>query len=138
MRQLRRWAALCSLGFVVLFTQPGQGATATDPFTFFTNIVLTGDYIVSGGPTGASQGGFAQTTFAVSGVPAGATAVAAYLYWGAVVAKSDLTAGKDAFFRAGGDTTDHDISSLTRIQAEPRRARAAAAPPAAVVLPTSS
>ena len=49
-RTLRRWAALCSLAFVFLFTQIGQGAAVTNPFTFSSNTFLTGDYVVFGGP----------------------------------------------------------------------------------------
>jgi hypothetical protein len=55
--KLRTWAALCSLGFVLLFTQTGQGAATTDPFTFFPNIVLTGNCVVGGVDLAPGSGG---------------------------------------------------------------------------------
>jgi hypothetical protein len=48
---------LCSLGIVLLFTQTGQGAATTDPFTFFPNIVLTGNCVVGGVDLAPGSGG---------------------------------------------------------------------------------
>ena len=113
----RTWALLCSVAFVFLFTQLGQGATVTNPFTFSSNEFLTGDYVVFGGPmNGPTENGFTKTTITIpSGtIPANATAVGAYLYWGSVVHQSDPTAGTEAFFKAGG-STEKAIQSLTRI-----------------------
>src|SRR6266487_4189299 len=46
-RWLKRPAALVALGFVLLFTQSGQGQ-APPPLKFFTNVFITGGYGVAG------------------------------------------------------------------------------------------
>src|SRR5215468_3550392 len=104
-RRIKRYAAgLCSALVIVAFTQSGQGATAADPFSFRSNIVLTGDYVLAGGPmNGTTSGGYTTTTITVAPLPPRATAVAAYLYWGAVVRRRDLAAATDTFFQARGD-----------------------------------
>src|SRR6476660_9257912 len=70
-----RRAALCSLGFALLFTQPGQGQALNAP-KFFTNYFLTGDYVVAGVGFKGTGGpnGFSTRTINLSGVPANATA----------------------------------------------------------------
>jgi len=102
--RIKRYVAgLCSALVIIAFTQSGQGATATDPLSFRSNIVLTGDYVLEGGPmNGTTSGGYTTTAITIPQLPSAATAVAAYLYWGAVVHQSDLTAGMDASFRRVG------------------------------------
>ena len=52
------------------------------PLDFFKNYFITGDYVVAGvGLTGKGVGGLATGNVVVSGVPANADIVAAFLYW---------------------------------------------------------
>src|SRR5262245_45105421 len=107
--------ALVSLLLIGVFTQSGQGAT-TDPYSFRSNIVLTGDYVLTGGPmNGTTSNGYTTTTITIPQLPPAATAVAAYLYWGAVVHQSNLAAGMDASFQAGGDSVAHSVTALTKV-----------------------
>ncbi len=105
-------AALFSLGFVLLLAQPGQAQGINAP-TVRDNYFLTGDYVAFGVPLrGTGQSGFATGTIVIppNTVPADATAVAAFLYWGSVMASSDLTAGL-----AGAAFKGHDITPFTTI-----------------------
>ena len=109
---LARRAVLLALGFVVLFTQSAQGQGANAP-TVRDTYVLTGDYVAFGVPLkGTGQNGLATGAIVIppNTVPADATAVAAFLYWGTVMASSDLTAGL-----AGAEFKGHDISPFTTI-----------------------
>src|SRR5258705_8723454 len=100
--------ALVILGVVSMFTSI-QRAQAINAPTFFNNYFLTGDYLVNGvGLKGTGVQGFATNTIAVSGVPADATPIAAFLYWGTVAAASDPGAGL-----AGAQFKGHDIAPFT-------------------------
>jgi hypothetical protein len=62
------------------------GRDCCDPFSFRSNIILTGDYVLAGGPmNGPTTNGYTTTTITIPSLPSGATAVAAYLYWGSIV-----------------------------------------------------
>src|SRR5262245_54167711 len=57
-------------------------AQAADALSYTKNYFVTGDYAVAGvGLRGTGVGGFATGTINMSGVPAGADIVAAFLYW---------------------------------------------------------
>ena len=67
------------LGFLALFAQLGRAA---DALNYTKNYFVTGDYVVGGvGLRGKGVSGFATGTINISGVPAGADIVAAFLYW---------------------------------------------------------
>jgi hypothetical protein len=114
-----RWVAVLAAALAVLSAPAGRGATPNAP-TFFNNYFLTGDYVVSGvgmkGTGGAN--GFSTKTINVSGVPENATPVAAFLYWGTVVAASDLRAGLNgATFETQGHA--HPIEDFTTVLNDP-------------------
>src|ERR1700676_2700502 len=74
-----RRAAMFTLGFLALFVQSGRAA---DALNYTKNYFVTGDYVVGGvGLRGTGVGGFATGNITISGVPAGADIVAAFLYW---------------------------------------------------------
>ena len=102
-RRIKRYAAgLCSALVIVAFPQSGQGATVDQPLSFRSNMILTGDYVLAGGPmNGPTTNGYTTTTITIPSLPSGATAVAAYLYWGSIVQQSNPDAATDAFFQAG-------------------------------------
>ena len=116
---LTRRAAVLALGLVLLFTPAGQGQTLNAP-TYFNNYFLTGDYVVSGvGLKGkdAVDGvvdGFATGTITINTVPATATAVAAFLYWGTVVDSNGLNDGL-----TGAKFKGHDITPFTTVLNDP-------------------
>ncbi|PWU01245.1 MAG: hypothetical protein C5B51_23290 [Terriglobia bacterium] len=62
--------------------KPGPGVNAPDSLTFKNNWFLTGDYSVGGiGLRGLGVNGMATGNITLSGVPANADIIAAYLYW---------------------------------------------------------
>src|SRR4029453_17003152 len=82
---LRSCAAFITVGIALVFIQP-VGHAQTDALSFFKNYFITGDYVVGGvglrGLGGLSGvPGIARGTIAISGVPAKADIVAAFLYW---------------------------------------------------------
>ncbi|MFO7693471.1 MAG: hypothetical protein R6V57_10335, partial [Vicinamibacterales bacterium] len=90
-----RWktsVALFSLGLVWLLAQPAQAQPG--PLSFFKNYFITGDYVVGGvGLRGQGVNGIATGPIEISGVPADADIVAAFLYWQVVTTS---TAGPDS------------------------------------------
>src|SRR5882724_9247732 len=84
---LRRSVALFLLGVMLLLTQSGGRAQAADALKFFENIFVTGDYVVAGvglrglGGQNGSPAGLATGAINVTGIPADADVVAAFLYW---------------------------------------------------------
>ena len=59
-----------------------QSAWAADALTFFNNWFVTGDYAVAGvGLRGTGVNGWATGTINMSGIPANAEPIAAFLYW---------------------------------------------------------
>ena len=79
-RSITNWfrsIALCAA--LLTLTQAGQAA---DALSYTKNYFVTGDYVVAGvGLRGTGVNGLATGTIMVSGVPAGADIVAAFLYW---------------------------------------------------------
>ena len=92
---LGKQALFISLLLLTLNVQSGQAA---DALKFFKNYFITGDYVVGGvglrgqgandsataAIVGSGVTSFATGTIHMSGVPAGADIVAAYLYWEAI------------------------------------------------------
>src|SRR5262249_24385084 len=74
-------AAIFTIVCGVLFASSGLAA---DALTYTKSYSVTGDYVVGGvGLRGATAiNGFTSGTIIISGVPAGADIVAAFLYWG--------------------------------------------------------
>ena len=66
-------------GLVLLAAQP---AVAQEDLAFFKNYFVTGDYVVGGvSLRGTGVGGIATGSISISGVPARADILAAFLYW---------------------------------------------------------
>ena len=90
-----RWktaVVLVALGLTLLSARPGQAQPG--PLTFFKNYFITGDYVVGGvGLRGQGVNGLATGSIQISGVPADADVVAAFLYWQVV---TTATAGPDS------------------------------------------
>ena len=90
-----RWktaVVLLALGLTLLSALPGQAQPG--PLTFFKNYFITGDYVVGGvGLRGQGVNGLATGSIQISGVPADADVVAAFLYWQVV---TTTTAGPDS------------------------------------------
>jgi VCBS repeat-containing protein len=73
--------AVLSVVMASLLFQAGQVSTASAPLAFFKNYFVTGDYVVGGTSLWRKGvGGVAVESIEVSGVPAGADVVAAFLY----------------------------------------------------------
>jgi hypothetical protein len=85
--QVRRIAAaaLFAVTLVVLHTQLGGQTPPPDPLQYAGGFLVTGDYAVGSvdltNPMNPSSGGFSTGTINISGVPANADILAAYLYW---------------------------------------------------------
>jgi hypothetical protein len=79
----RRYAvAGITLGLISMLAPPAQ---AGDALNFFKNYFVTGDYAVGGvGLQGTGVNGFATGAIPVSGVPANADILGAFLYWATV------------------------------------------------------
>src|SRR5258708_7773209 len=76
---LARLARVLSLGLLILSPQLGRAA---DALSYTKNYFVTGDYVVGGvGLRATGVNGFATGTIKISGIPAGADIVAAFLYW---------------------------------------------------------
>jgi hypothetical protein len=93
--RIKRSGALVALCVGLLFAQPHGRAQTADALKFFKNFFLTGDYVVAGvglrglGGQSGSPAGIATGTISISGVPADADIVAAFLYW-QIVTKDSL------------------------------------------------
>src|SRR5262245_32932300 len=78
----RRTAALIVLASVILFARPVGQAQGSSALPFAKGYLVAGDYVVgSGNLTGSSTGGFRTGTISITGVPANADILAAFLYW---------------------------------------------------------
>src|SRR5438132_11950608 len=82
-RRLKRLAVLLALAFAALFTQTGTQAQSGDALPYSMGYLITGNYVAGGvNLNGArSTNGFVTGTIPMSGVPANADIVAAFLYW---------------------------------------------------------
>src|SRR5512142_686244 len=88
-------AVLFAIVCAAVASQITGHAQAAAGLTFFKNYFLTGDYVAAGvglrglGGQNSAPAGIATGTISISGVPATADVVAAFLYW-QVVTKSTL------------------------------------------------
>lgn len=96
----------CLILSCLLVTRP---AAAQNGMSFFNNYFITGDVVVAGvGFKGTGAGGFATRTITVPALPANATPIAAFLYWGTVVPNISSPAGTvGAQFR--GNSLDNPV-----------------------------
>src|SRR5207344_1875178 len=80
---VRFTALLVALGSALLITQPVVQTEATDALPYAKGFLITGDYAVGGVDLlpASGGGGFLTGTIPMSGVPATADVLAAYLYW---------------------------------------------------------
>src|ERR1700751_4087925 len=102
----------------------GQIGLAQSPLNFSNNYFVTGDYGVAGvGLRGLGVNGYATKQFNMpdansvpsTGVPSGADAVAAFLYWETVESSQTAFVGQNGFFRpviAGGPATGYPITGV--------------------------
>jgi VCBS repeat-containing protein len=75
-----RISVFCAV-VIALLTQSGLSATGATPLSFFKNYFVTGDYVVGGASLWRKGvNGIATATIPVSGVPATADVLAAFLY----------------------------------------------------------
>jgi hypothetical protein len=85
MRLFHSVGGLLPLVVVGILGVPAQPANAADALKFFKNYFVTGDYAIGGtGLQGLGKNGFATGKIAISGVPAQADILAAFLYWATV------------------------------------------------------
>src|SRR5262245_37954335 len=94
-RLLRVGVFVCFVSFF-MFGREGQAA---DALSYFKNYFVTGDVVIGGvgGLRGTGVNGFATGTINISGVPAGADIIAAFLYW-ETVETSPTPSGTNGFF----------------------------------------
>jgi len=104
---LRRATALLSLGLVLLFAQPVGQAAPDESLPFTTSYSVTGNYVVGGVDLlpAAATNGFVTGTIPMSGVPANADILAAFLYWETISAGPALGVGA-----IGGKFREQDIT----------------------------
>src|ERR1051325_8159182 len=75
-------ATSLSIGLAALFAQRLGYAQTQNPLPYSDGFLVTGNYVVGGVDIqGQSTNGFATATIHMSGVPANADILAAYLYW---------------------------------------------------------
>src|SRR5688572_16133009 len=96
MSWMRRAAALISLAAVTVFAQSaGMAQQGDDALPFSKSYTITGDYVVGGvdlQPASTSTG-FLTGTIPMSGVPANADILAAFLWWETISTDTAQTAG---------------------------------------------
>ncbi len=105
-----------ALLLVLLFAQASGRAAAEDPLPYTKGFLVTGNYVV-GGVNLTEQAhpivnGFSTGEIAMSGVPANADIVAAYLFWETITLQSDPSAVNGVKFR--GTTLDLDDQVLVK------------------------
>ena len=95
----RSSTALLVLGLVVLFAQTVGHAQVPDALPFSRNYLITGNYVVGGVDLAPASGGggFLTGTINMSGVPANADILGAFLYWEQIT--TDLSQANGARFR---------------------------------------
>jgi hypothetical protein len=89
-------AGVFALVMALLVTQSGGQAQSgsADALPYSTGYLITGDYVAAGvDTTAATEPGFATGTIHVSGVPANADILAAFLYWEVVYELDSQLAG---------------------------------------------
>ncbi|MGH9201938.1 MAG: hypothetical protein ACRD2A_11965, partial [Vicinamibacterales bacterium] len=118
--QLKRIVAavLLGAGLVVFFAQTGGHAQASDALTYSGGFLVTGNYVVGGidlteQSNPPDQNGFSTGTIQMSGVPADADIVAAYLYWEAITLTADLSAAGGVTFR-GEEILLNDVRAVKK------------------------
>ena len=84
--RLRTRAALLVVGVAALVAQQAGGAAPliVDPLPFRGGYLITGDYVVGNVVLSAPSGGFSTGTISISGVPANADILAAFVYGEAI------------------------------------------------------
>jgi hypothetical protein len=105
------------LTLAVLFLLTARAPVAAQPgdLTFFKNYFVTGDYVVGGvNLRGTGDDGLAEGTISMSGVPANADILAAFLYWQTEVSREGRPTTLGAKFRDGeitwGPAADQTIA----------------------------
>ena len=94
-RALATPAAFLSLAIVLLLMPRTSSAQAANPLPFAKSDTITGNYVVSGVDLQPqSKGnGFVTGAIPVSGIPANADILAAFLYWETIAPTTALTRG---------------------------------------------
>ena len=116
----RFWRKLAGLGVVVLMmlSQTAGRAENHDQLDFRRGFLITGNYVAGGVDLTENAhpivDGFSTGTIPISGVPAEADIVAAYLFWETITLQSDLSQAAGVQFR--GTTLDiNDVNTVTRV-----------------------
>ena len=109
-------AALFVLALVFLRTQVG-GQAPPDPLQYAGGFLVTGDYAVGNvdftNPTNPSSGGFSTATINISGVPANADILAAYLYW-ETIDRTVVTNPEAGVQFRGSNVVDAEVGLVSR------------------------
>ena len=107
----KRSMALVSLGLILLLAQAVGHAQVPDALPFSRGYVVTGGYVVGGVDLAPASGGggFLTGTINMSGVPANAEILGAFVYWESITTDSSQAAG--ARFR-GSLLTNVKASSM--------------------------
>ena len=97
-------AALFAVVLVLLFAQTGGHAETGDALPYSGGVLVTGNYVVGGvdlteelNPPDVN--GFSTGTINMSGIPADAEIVTAYLYWETITLTADLSQANGVKFR---------------------------------------
>ena len=116
-------AVLFAVALVLLLAQTGGHAQSqvSDPLSYSTGFLITGNYVVGGvdltKDVNPSVGGFSTGVINISGVPANADILAAYLYWETIhLATVDATAAAAGVQFNGSDV---ESDSVTVVQSAP-------------------
>ena len=115
MLRFTRRTALVSIGIVVLLAQSGGQAQSPNALPYTTSYIVTGNYAVGGVDLPPQSGGDGTLTGTIpmSGVPANADILAAFLYWETIDISVSPQAATGAKFR-GTDITAVRVKSAAQ------------------------
>ena len=113
--QFTRRAAFLTLGVVVFLAQSDGQAQSPDALPYTTGYTVTGNYVVGGVDLlpQSGAGGGVTGTIPMSGVPANADILAAFLYWETIDVSVSPQAASGAKFR-GTDITAVRVKSAAQ------------------------
>ena len=117
-----RLLVVAAIALLALLAQTSGRAAPGDVLSYSGGLLVTGNYVVSttdlteqANPI--DQDGFSTGTLPVSGVPADADIVAAYLYWETITLAADLNQAAGVTFRGNPISLD-DVSTVKKNSVE--------------------
>jgi hypothetical protein len=116
-RSRRSGATIAAVLLIVLLHAPQGAAQTQSLLSYAWGLFVTGDYVVGGVDVTGSVDGFATGTIRISGVPAHAEVLAAFLYWETITLSSDPSQARGVEFR--GQAIDVDNTWLVRRAGQP-------------------